>query len=53
MAAFLDNLTLIADFVFGVVLDLWQVICDSPILLAAFGLWVLRKLFDVFGLIKG
>ena len=53
MSAFLDNLTLITEFIFGAIHDVWVVIINSPILLAAFGLWVLRKIFDVFGLIKG
>lgn len=53
MAAFLADLTLITDFIFKLIVDIWNVIMDSPLLLSAFGLWVLRKVFNVFDLIKG
>jgi len=53
MAAFLSDLTLIADFVFQIIFAIWGIMQDQPILLVSVGLWVLRKVFDVFGLIKG
>lgn len=53
MTSFLSDLTLIVDFVFSTVVNIWAVIQGSPILLSAFGLWVLRKIFEVFDLIKG
>lgn len=53
MTAFLADVSLIVDFIFTAILNIWKVVQGSPLLLSAFGLWVLAKVFDVFDLIKG
>lgn len=53
MTTFLSNMNSLTGFVFNTILQVWAVIQSQPLLLAPVGLWVLRKLFHVFDLIKG
>lgn len=53
MTAFLNDMTLLSDFFFESFYKVWHLIQEYPFLLAFFGLWILEKIFDVFGIIKG
>lgn len=48
MSEFLDNVSLIGDALFDIMTQIFSLYTSTVILGAVFGLWVLRKIVDLF-----
>lgn len=53
MSVFIDNLTLIWNFLLDVMTQVFDLYTTAPLLIAVFALWVLDRIFHIFDFIKG
>lgn len=53
MTAFIDNLTLVWNFLLNVMTAIFNLYTTVPLLIAVFALWVLDRIFHIFDFIKG
>lgn len=53
MAVFIDNLTLIWNFLLDMMGKLFNLYTTVPVFIAVFALWVLDRIFHIFDFIKG
>lgn len=53
MAVFIDNLTLIWNFLLNVMTQVFNLYTSAPLFIAVFALWVLDRIFHIFDFIKG
>lgn len=53
MAAYLDALTQVWNFLLTVLSAVWGLYTSQPVLMSFFTLWLLDRIFGIFDLIKG
>lgn len=53
MTVFIDNLTLIWNFLLSVLSQVFTLYTSVPVFVAVFALWVLDRIFHIFDFIKG
>lgn len=53
MSAYIDNLTLVWNFLLAVMTRIFNLYTSAPLLIAVFALWVLDRIFHIFDFIKG
>lgn len=53
MTVFINNLTLVWNFLLDVLSKVFYLYTSQPVLIAVFALWVLDRIFHIFDFIRG